>query len=319
MRGRLQRIADFDEPAFIDIEPGIARPGRRASGGHPQYFVGFRRRSGSRRQFSGRHLRDRFAEMQHHVPLFQDTEKRAPYPGIVRRQNFSGVAEQVEFDVVGRLARAGAQLTEAVLDRQQDFDPAGAGADDGDAHRPFMGHRAGAERIPAVEEIVDRLDRHHVPGRARHQRGVRRRARIDGCQFERHRRAVVAENLLFAQIQPGHGRMIEPGIGKPRQRAEIDMRFIVAVVPGNVARQHSRIRRVRIAANQGQPHPGQRVHAEPLEHGDMAVAAANQHQVLDDGRIGFFHNVIAVPVWSEDAAASARRGKKHRRRYSASP
>ena len=106
-------------------------------------------------------------------------------------------------------------------------------------------------------------------------------------RFERHdivfdRRAAVAVHRLRGQVQRDRLIVVEPGIGEAAQRAEIDMRLVERVVPGDQARQHSGIRRVRLPADHGQADARHRTHAEAPQHRDMAVSATNEHQVLDD-------------------------------------
>jgi len=67
------------------------------------------------------------------------------------------------------------------------------------------------------------------------------------------------------------------------------MDFVVAVMPRDIARQHAGVRRMRIAADHGQADAGQGMHAEAPEHADMAVSAADQHDVPQDGLIRRLH------------------------------
>jgi len=62
------------------------------------------------------------------------------------------------------------------------------------------------------------------------------------------------------------------------------MRVVETVMAGDKPREHSRIGRMHVAADHGEPHAGKRLHAEALEHAHMAVTAAEQHEVLEDGR-----------------------------------
>ena len=78
--------------------------------------------------------------------------------------------------------------------------------------------------------------------------------------------------------------MVQPGAGKTRQRPQIDMNVVVIVMAGNKARQHARIRRMDIAADEREANAGQRLHAELFENRNVAVTAADQDQVFDDGR-----------------------------------
>ena len=78
------------------------------------------------------------------------------------------------------------------------------------------------------------------------------------------------------------------------------MHLVVAVVAGNVARQHARIRGVRIAADHRQSHPGNGPHAEALEHHHMAVPAADEDDIAQDGLVGITHQ-----EWELDGVARA--------------
>ena len=49
----------------------------------------------------------------------------------------------------------------------------------------------------------------------------------------------------------------------------------------------------RIAADQGEADARHRPHAETLQHRDMAMSAADQHEVLDDGWRGGLHEVVS--------------------------
>ena len=62
------------------------------------------------------------------------------------------------------------------------------------------------------------------------------------------------------------------------------MRLLRRVVAGDKARQHSRVGGEHVTRDEGEAHPGGRAHPEALEHRDVAVAAADQHDVGRDGR-----------------------------------
>ena len=64
------------------------------------------------------------------------------------------------------------------------------------------------------------------------------------------------------------------------------MRVVEAVVSRDVAGQHPRVGRMRVAGNQRQAYARHRAHAELLQHRDVAVAAAYQDEVFD-GRHGW--------------------------------
>ena len=78
--------------------------------------------------------------------------------------------------------------------------------------------------------------------------------------------------------------MVQPGAGKTRQRPQVDMNVVVVIMASHKTRQHAGIRRVDVAADEGEANAGQRLHAELSENRDVAVTAADQDQVLDDRR-----------------------------------
>ena len=175
--------------------------------------------------------------------------------------------------------------------------------------------RAITQGFPAVEEQVDRFYRHHRFGRARDKGGIGCRAGIDRDKVINHRRTVIAQHLLARHIEAGNRAVIEPCAGKTRQRAEINMRLVILIMTSDIARQHSRIGRMSIAANQGQANTRHRLHAKALEHRNMAVAAANQHQIFYNGGIGFLHGLTVVPDWFADVNGCALSAKWHQRLY----
>ncbi len=63
--------------------------------------------------------------------------------------------------------------------------------------------------------------------------------------------------------------------GGARQRRQIDMDIVVAIVPRNVARQHARIRRAGFARGQRHARAGQRVPREVTQHERVAMATAH--------------------------------------------
>ena len=191
--------------------------------------------------------------------------------------------------MLGAAAAFGQQLAQPVLHGQRQFDTAGAGADHADAVRAGGAQDPFDKLLPAGYESVDRLDRHHPafgPADVAHSRGG---ADIDRQHVVGDRRTAAAQHRLVDQVEADGLVVIEARAGEPGQRFEVDMGVVEPVMAGHQPRQHAGIRRVHVAANECQPDPGQRLHAEPLEHGDMAVAASDQDQILDHRRVVFFH------------------------------
>ena len=63
------------------------------------------------------------------------------------------------------------------------------------------------------------------------------------------------------------------------ERSQVDMAFLEAVVAGDEARDHAGVGRLDVAADQGHPRVLQWPLAKLLEHVDMGMAAADQHQI----------------------------------------
>src|SRR6516162_10826929 len=74
----------------------------------------------------------------------------------------------------------------------------------------------------------------------------------------------------------------QPRPGKAREPAEIDVALLKGVMPGDTARQHARIGRLDVAADQGDAHPRHRPHAKALQHTDMGMPAADEDEILSD-------------------------------------
>ena len=87
--------------------------------------------------------------------------------------------------------------------------------------------------------------------------------------------------------------------GKPAQWAEINVRLVVIVVSGDEARQHARIGRMRLPADYGQTHAWHWAHTKTLEHCDVAMPAADEHQILDD-RVKTVLHGLSRCGWSVD-------------------
>ena len=118
--------------------------------------------------------------------------------------------------------------------------------------------------VPAINERVHWLGRQRVLPRAGDIAHQRPRPDVDGQDFVWDRWPVVAMHQLAIHIQRGHVAMKEPRIGKACQGPEIDMGLVKTVMTGNETRQHARIGRVDIAADQGQADARNGFHPEPL-------------------------------------------------------
>ena len=62
------------------------------------------------------------------------------------------------------------------------------------------------------------------------------------------------------------------------------MAVVEGILAGDEARDHARVGGLDVAPDQREPHAGHRLHAETLHHMDMGMAAANQNEILQEGR-----------------------------------
>ena len=190
-----------------------------------------------------------------------------------------------------------------MLDREQKLNAAGAGADHCDPRAPIAREHARDQRLEAGEEAVDGLDRDGVLARARHIRGVRRRADVEREQIVRHRRAVATDHGTRGEIEADDLVLIEPRLRKTGQRPGVDMGVVEPVIPGDEAGQHAGIRCMHLAGDQSEAHARNRLHAEHAQHGHMRVASTDQHHVLDDRMGHALHADLSSPTGPRSGAS----------------
>ena len=86
------------------------------------------------------------------------------------------------------------------------------------------------------------------------------------------------------EIEAGRARMVQPGLCEAAQLAQMDVAGGVIVAPRKHAGQHAGVGRIGIARDEREPGPCLRPHPESPEHGDVAVAAAEEDEVAGDRR-----------------------------------
>ena len=133
----------------------------------------------------------------------------------------------------------------------------------------------------------------------------RPRADVYGQYVVRHRRAVAAQHRAAGQVETHRFVVEQAGPGKPRQRLQVDMRVVEAVVPGNQPRQHAGVRRMDVAGHDGHAEARNGIHAQHPEHDGVTVPAAQQDEVLEHGRRLPVHRPLSSP--SCTAARSSMR------------
>ena len=303
----LQLFIDLDEAALVQRQPGLLQPGCAAGLRDPDDFVHRHAPAVGGLQRLVRDLRDAAAAVRDHLPLGQNGCKAAPHAGAVRGQNLRAAGEEVKAQLVRVAAQRAQFAPQPVLHGQRQLDPARATAHQRNARLARVQAHAFEQGQPAFVEQVNRLDGHRVLGRTGHPAHLRRRADVDRDTVIGHGRAVFAQHLAAGTVQADHLVLEKPRTRKRRQRAQVDEHLVVAVVAGDVAWQHARVRRVAVAADHRQAHARHRIHAKHLEHDRMAVTAADQHDVAQDRLFAGLHVRFFRCGVTGGAAVQARR------------
>ncbi len=159
------------------------------------------------------------------------------------------------------------------------------------------------QSLPSFDEIIDRLYRRHIVGGTRRLH-MRCRTHVDRQDIEGDGRPIAADYFLVNVVDADRFVMVDARAGELRQRAQIDMCLVESVMAGDVTRQHPRIGRMYVPRDERHAHACQRLHAEVLQHGDVAVATTNEYQIFDDGCIGFHLNSPSRPCGTRPSIAS---------------
>ena len=182
-----------------------------------------------------------------------------------------------------RIASAcGQQAVQAVLNGQRHLHPACPTTDHADSEHPGAVEHAPLQILPALQPGIDGLDRHHVLQRTLHACSLWARSHVDREQVEIHRRSPGDQHLTIVEIQALRRGVVEPCTGETRQRPQVDMAVVVAVVTGDQARKHAGVWRVDIASDQGQADTRQRIHTKAAQYCNVRMATTDQDHILDD-------------------------------------
>ena len=166
---------------------------------------------------------------------------------------------------------------EPVLHREDGLDAGGAAADyQQSPERP--GARTLAPGVPGVEEAVDGLHADRVLGRARNSGGRRRRADVERDEVELERVPVGERRDPAARIDGGRQRRQKARTGEAARALEVDVYRRVVVVAGDEPGQHPRVGREAVRADEDQLDAGEWRAAEPAQHLDVRVAAADEDE-----------------------------------------
>ena len=283
VRDGLQRVAQTDESVVRQRQAGVAQPGCGARFGDPQDLVHGVSVAASADERAVRHAADRLARVHAHAPGRKDVPQTAAGPRMEPGEYLRRIGEQAALHAAGVLSpsRRGEGVAQPAMRGERQFHPAGSAADDGDADRAAAPADALEQRLPAGDELADWLDRNDPVGPSAGEPG--RRADVDAQIVERHRRTPLAQDALPFQVEADAAGAVEPRAGERRQRTEVDVGLVEPVEPGDETRQHARVRGVDVPRDQGEADARDRLHAERPQHGQMAVPAAEQHQVRLDG------------------------------------
>ncbi len=286
---RLQAVAHLDETAVVQRQAGIGQPGSATGLRHPDDLVGRQRLAVAGVQLSVGH-RDHFRRaMNDHTTLSQHPLEASPHARVVRRQDVAISGKEVKAQVVGVVAEGLQFVAQAILHRQGQLDAAGAGADQRDGGLPGVPTNTLQQGQPALVEAPDRLHRNGVFGGAFDAVHRRHRADVDRQAVVGHRRAMATEHLALCAVEANHLVAEVAGAGEPGQATQVDVHLVVAVMAGDVARQHSRIRGVGVGADHRQADAGLRPHGKAPEHHDVAVSAADEDDIAEDRLFGYAH------------------------------
>ena len=206
-----------------------------------------------------------------------------PYRRGMRLDDLAGLREQGDLHPIRRPG-ALQEGAKTVPEREGQLGPPRSAADHRDPQPSAPSPAVALGLGPAFSEGVDRLDPERMllgPLDAAHGR---LRADVEGENVESDRRASGGQDSPAVKVDPGRRGVYDPRAREPGQSSKIDMRLLRRVVAGDEARQHSGVGGEQVARDQGEPDPGDRLHAEALEYRHVAVSAADQNDVDRDGR-----------------------------------
>ena len=283
----LERLPHPDEPRVVEVEPALAEPvGRPRMGDRDREVAADRGPLSARRHRVDpvRAYRDHpVAGEKPHPALTEEAGHPAPDGRGVRLDDLARLREEGDLDPVrhpGPLEEG----AKAVPEGERQLRPPGSPPDHRDPEPPTALQAVALDRRPPFPEDVDRLDPEGVVPRPLDVVQGRLRADVDGEEVEADGGPAGREDPPRAQVDPRRRGVQDPGVREPRELPEIDVRLLRRVVAGDEAGEHPRVGGEQVARDEGEAHPGDRVHSEALEHRHVAVAAPDQHDVGRDGR-----------------------------------
>jgi hypothetical protein len=217
--------------------------------------------------------------------LLDDASESTLHATVVAWQDLRGCREELEGrDCPGASSRflvgtcgvpGGGTTPQGMVRGEEQFDPAGPGADNANSPRAIAGPDPFDQLLPPRHEVAYGLHGHGSFRRSGNAAKKGCRAYVDGDHVVGHRRAMATPELSLFQIDPNHFVVIEASPGKVREGAQVDVDFIKVVVPRDKTGKHSRIRGVNIARDHREANARKPRHTEAPEHGHVTVSTAD--------------------------------------------
>ena len=258
-----------------------------------------------------------------HPALAEEAGQPAPHGRRVRLDDLARLREEGDLDPV-RHPGPCEHGAKAVPEGERQLRPPGSAPDHRDPEPPAPFQAVALDRRPPFPEDVDRLDPEGVLLRPLEVVQGRLRADVDGEKVEADGGPAGREDAPCAQVDPGRRSVQNPGAGEPRELPEIDVRLLrpsngPATRPGSipgVGGEH-------VARDEGEAHPGDRAHAEALEHRHVAVAAPDQHDVgrdgADAGAPEFMFALFGIGEYRRPGRIGSGRAREWRKRVGVEP
>ena len=223
-----------------------------------------------------------FAHRQHGVEPLANAD-------VMCWQDIRRVCEKVKHQLIRVAPQFRQLIAQTPLHCQQQFNAARTGTHHGNCGFTGVRFHSLKQRQPAVVKKLNRLDGNCMLCSPSDLMQLRCGADVDGELVVRHGRTIAAQHFLINPVQADDFITVQARTGEHRQPREVDMHFVIVVMPCDVAWKHAGVGRVHVGADQREANTGNRFHAKFFKHNHMAVPAAHQHDVSEDRLISCLH------------------------------
>ena len=273
--GGAQGGLDREEAPLVERQAGAREPGRGAGFRDDENVVGLQPLAAVETDGAALYRRGRCVLEQADAAPRQGGAYGTACGDGIAGQDFAAGDER-DFDPGGGCDRA-----QAMIDRQRQLDAARAAPDHRDVQGLAPARHARDEGEPAAAEFGDRLHRRGVLGRAGDRRQAGRGADVERQEIVGDGRPVLQQHLAIDAIEPDRFGLDQARAGPRRHARKVDVAFVEGIVAGDEARDHAGVGGLDVAPDQRQADAGHRLHAEALQHMDVGMAAADQHEILE--------------------------------------